>query len=615
MNTPSPRPPGCSTQPSLCAAALVTVAALLSVPPSSQATDMTTFSDPNGIYQWNEGFVNTAFDPSTWTITFSDAFNYDATLANIKAENVSAGDNVWYTPVHSDYPVGTCHFVDRIDSRFAQTFISNTGGTLTIRANRDSGATNWYGGNLNSVRLQGLDGFNQSYGYFEIKAKLPVRNGTDGKTKYEAWPAFWLLSMNEFDSPRTTNRVEIDAIEWYSNGQTGHHATVHLIPTTGNRCSTGDYTNFPTNLNTAYHTFGVKVTPHFITTYVDRMELSRFPAFKESTYPFYMLVTNSIHVSDDVPMPPDLQQNAWDFIIDEAKAYALPMTTLIDNPAGAPQVTTTGTWTTSTTVGGYGTTWLHDGASKTTTKTVKFTPNLPTNGVYNVRTYYYAQPNRSTNTPFIIQTAGGTQTILVNQTINGGQWYSLGNFKFNEGTGGSVTISNAGTAAGTYTVADAVQFVLQDPWTGAGLPDTTTPALIKDNAETNGVVKVGTWTDSTGSDPSTFYGINYCHDGMVKSPVKSITFTPTIAQTGTYDVYARWPAAGTRTNNVPFTLNGANGSKTVLMDQTQGAGGKWIYVGTIDMNAGTSGNLVISNSGTAAGTHVIVDAVKFVWWR
>jgi hypothetical protein len=46
--------------------------------------------------------------------------------------------------------------------------------------------------------------------------------------------------------------------------------------------------------------------------------------------------------------------------------------------------------------------------------------------------------------------------VFVNQTLNGGQWVSLGTYHFESGTSGSVTIRTTGTSG--HVIADAVKF-------------------------------------------------------------------------------------------------------------------------------------------------------------
>lgn len=134
---------------------------------------------------------------------------------------------------------------------------------------------------------------------------------------------------------------------------------------------------------------------------------------------------------------------------------------VMDN-AAASGVTITGTWAASTGLAGfYGSNYLHDNNSGGSGgKSVRFTPDLPFGGRYDVYLRWVADNIRASNARVEINSAAGTTYMRVNQTSNGGAWVKLGAFNFNAGTGGSVRIRNDG--ADGYVIADAVQLVLND---------------------------------------------------------------------------------------------------------------------------------------------------------
>lgn len=137
---------------------------------------------------------------------------------------------------------------------------------------------------------------------------------------------------------------------------------------------------------------------------------------------------------------------------------AAPVICIVDD-ADSAGVTIIGAWTASSyTPGYYGTDYLHDGNTGSVGgKSVRFTPNLPAAGAYNVYARWISGSNRATNAPIDVNYAGGTVTFLVNQQNNNGTWMLLSNFTFNAGTSGSVVVRNDG--ANGYVVADAVEFV------------------------------------------------------------------------------------------------------------------------------------------------------------
>ena len=113
------------------------------------------------------------------------------------------------------------------------------------------------------------------------------------------------------------------------------------------------------------------------------------------------------------------------------------------------------------TVGPYvGEGYRHDGGQKRGEQWIRFTPDLPKAGKYEVRLAYSVNPNRATNVPVTITSSEGMKTVTVDQkkapTIEKA-FVSLGAFKFEKGKAGSVEISNKDVDG--FVIADAVVFV------------------------------------------------------------------------------------------------------------------------------------------------------------
>jgi len=265
----------------------------------------------------------------------------------------------------------------------------------------------------------------------------------------------------------------------------------------------------------------------------------------------------------------------------------------VDNTSSG--ATLTGTWTASTNVAGYyGSNYIHDGATAKGNKSVLYTPNLPRYGQYEVLARWTADSQRAPSVPFTINSTTGSTTVYANEQVNGTRWNSLGVYSFNAGTGGSVQLSNAGTTG--YVIADALRFAEVVP--GQALLDNNSPL---------GVTLTGTWTTST-TTPG-YYGANYIHDNATGKGSRSVRYTPTLNLPGKYEVFARWTADGVRSNNVPVTINSASGASTVYINE-QINGDQWNSLGTYSFNAGTAGNVLISNANTS--NYVVADAIKFV---
>jgi hypothetical protein len=104
--------------------------------------------------------------------------------------------------------------------------------------------------------------------------------------------------------------------------------------------------------------------------------------------------------------------------------------------------------------------YRHDGGTDRGQQMIRYTPDLPAAGRYEVRMSYSAGSNRATNVPVTVSHAGGKAVVKVNQRKPGpidGAWVSLGTFRFEKGRGGFVEVGNAG--ADGHVIADAVQWL------------------------------------------------------------------------------------------------------------------------------------------------------------
>ncbi|RKY75942.1 hypothetical protein DRQ12_10985 [candidate division KSB1 bacterium] len=98
----------------------------------------------------------------------------------------------------------------------------------------------------------------------------------------------------------------------------------------------------------------------------------------------------------------------------------------------------------------------------------RWIPTVGVPGEYEVFEWHPASYEFAINAPFVIKHAEGETKIKVDQTKNGGQWNSLGVYKFLTGTTGYVELTNK---ANGVVVADAIKFV----YLGGGSNLDTTP--------------------------------------------------------------------------------------------------------------------------------------------
>ena len=130
---------------------------------------------------------------------------------------------------------------------------------------------------------------------------------------------------------------------------------------------------------------------------------------------------------------------------------------VVDDSADDGSFTTEGAWA----IGSGGQDYmslLHwiakgDGAARATWR-----PKLDSAGKYAVYVWYGADPmnDHASDAKFRVHSATGDQTVTIDLKKNTGQWNLLGEFDFQAGTDGSVTITNATNG---NIVADAVKFV------------------------------------------------------------------------------------------------------------------------------------------------------------
>ncbi len=129
---------------------------------------------------------------------------------------------------------------------------------------------------------------------------------------------------------------------------------------------------------------------------------------------------------------------------------------IIDNPAA----TCSGTWYTSSSgTDKYGADYIWTSTAATTNRTATWTPTIQYAGGYDLYAWWAAGSNRATNSPYFCQWNGGSQTVNVNQTTNGGAWrILLTNKNFAAGTSGYIRLGNGTGSTGKVVIADGVRF-------------------------------------------------------------------------------------------------------------------------------------------------------------
>jgi hypothetical protein len=101
--------------------------------------------------------------------------------------------------------------------------------------------------------------------------------------------------------------------------------------------------------------------------------------------------------------------------------------------------------------------YIHDGNTNKGGCTVRWTPDIPAEGEYEIVFHFSPNPNRATNAPVTIEVPGAPpRTVKVNEQEKSGR-ASLGTMRLPMGKGVAITLSNQGTDG--HVIADGVQLL------------------------------------------------------------------------------------------------------------------------------------------------------------
>jgi len=174
-----------------------------------------------------------------------------------------------------------------------------------------------------------------------------------------------------------------------------------------------------------------------------------------------------------IPIP---QGRAWTISVgDDPDAFGPPVK---ENWLAEPDSITvdnteavfTGFWPASTSIRGYyGTDYqvqetiqVQEDVPWEAIATCTWTPEIPAAGRYQVYARWTSSDDRAQDAAYTINHDEGSETVTVNQQVDGGTWHLLGTYAFNEGISGTIVLSNASSSEGFYVVADAVRLIPED---------------------------------------------------------------------------------------------------------------------------------------------------------
>lgn len=255
------RPPGRRARWWAAAAATCGVGLISACGPISGGPTALTASEPASgspsptVYSGNPG--------SGWTLTWSDDFRESHALRDWTS---LTGGNGWGNKELQVY-----------DPRNAS--LARGGGLVITAARNGYGQQCWYGTcTYSGARLQTKGAFQQKYGLFEARVKLPSGHGL--------WPAFWMEGAN-IDQVGWPAAGEIDVIEVNNRKPDLVEAFAHAPDE-----NYGAYFHLSKPLSAGYHIYGVDWTPKGITWLVDGHAYGHLNAYSGWPFsqPFYLVL-------------------------------------------------------------------------------------------------------------------------------------------------------------------------------------------------------------------------------------------------------------------------------------------------------------------------------------
>jgi len=142
---------------------------------------------------------------------------------------------------------------------------------------------------------------------------------------------------------------------------------------------------------------------------------------------------------------------------------------------------------------------------------------------------------------------------------------------------------------------------------GPAVPGRKLPGIVVEHTQ---AALRGAWTHSTYTAP--YVGDGYIHDGDAAKGARSVTFTATVPRAGRYELRIAYTPYQNRASNVPVTIEAPDGTRTLRVNQREKPpiDGLLLPLGTLDLAAGATVRVTISNAGTDG--YVIADAIQLL---
>ncbi|RZN84829.1 MAG: glycoside hydrolase family 16 protein [Winogradskyella sp.] len=205
------------------------------------------------------------------------------------------------------------YYTDRSDNATVEN------GFLLITAKQEE----FNGAQYTSARLQTKNKFQQQYGRFEARIRLPYGQGM--------WPAFWLLG-DDSDGSIWPQIGEIDIMENVGDEPIQIFGTVHGPGYSGAESVSKSYTLEGSRVDTEFHVYGIEWGPNYINYYIDDVLYNQITPedIDEATNgqgewvfndrPFYIIL--NLAVGGNLPGPPNAETEfPQTMLVDYVRVY------------------------------------------------------------------------------------------------------------------------------------------------------------------------------------------------------------------------------------------------------------------------------------------------------
>ena len=254
------------------------------------------------------GWSQAAAQPTNYVLVWSDEFSApNGSLPDSSKWIMETGGGGWGN-----------HELESYTNRARNARVQN--GNLVITAHKETykgadGITRQY----TSARLKTLGLFEQKYGRFEARIKIPRGQGM--------WPAFWMLG-NNIGTVDWPGCGEIDIMENIGKEPDKMHGTIHGPGYSGSEGLGGSYTLPSGKFADNFHIFALEWEPSAIRFYVDgNLYETRTPADLPAgktwvfDHPFFILL--NVAVGGGWPGNPDRTTVfPQRMVVDYVKVYA-----------------------------------------------------------------------------------------------------------------------------------------------------------------------------------------------------------------------------------------------------------------------------------------------------